>query len=121
MLLNAQLEVTSFGQLFPRQGGHGVRTLDQMVLQEPSLWLAASLSPLARQKTLLAGETYTSFTCGETSVSGQRAACKEDTLSPSPRRLGAWFLHAWLQGSSGLAKSCSLIQPGLRLVGGTGE
>lgn len=57
MLLNAQLEATSFGQLFPRQGGRGARTLGQMVLRELSLWLAACPSPLAGHKIILAGET----------------------------------------------------------------
>lgn len=90
------LKQRPLGSFFPRQGGHGARNLGQTVPRELSLLLAAS--PFAGHKTVLAGETRTSFTGSETPVSGQRAACKEDTPSPSPRRLGAWFLHAWLQG-----------------------
>lgn len=41
-------------------------------------------------------------------------------MSPSPRRLGAWFLYVWLQGLAGLSKSCGLIWQGLG-SGGTGK
>ena len=120
MLLNAHLGAVSFGQLFPKPSGHRVWTSGQTVLWELSVWSAASPSPLARHKVILGGETQTSFPRSETCVRGQRAACEKDVLSPSPWRLGTWFLHAWLQGLAGLVKSRGLIQQGLGL-GGTGE